>query len=288
MKARLVFCTRFIVLCIWHLVSLMIAALVVGSFISLADPGQPTVDLVPLLAISFLETAVMVWVISRLKLTGIKLLVVTLIIFHGVKVFLMMIELAFFLNIWASPAMITLERVFGLELHGLFMALLFCPMAILVMRKWKANEQNPAAIFPSPNRSLVIRILGVSALYSACYWLAGSYLLIPIAGESFIFTYSHLQVPGWMPLFQAGRGLLWALIVLLLVRHLVLQGARLYLAVGVILAMLGSAQLLAPNPYMLDHLRYAHMFEIAVSMMVFGFLASWILRSQQLFLKKAR
>jgi hypothetical protein len=205
MTAGLVFCTRFIILCIWHLVSLMVAALVVGSFISLADPGQPSVDLAPLLAISFLETAVMVWVISRLKLTGIKLLVATLIIFHGVKVFLMMIELAFFLNIWASPALISLERVFGLELHGLFMALLFCPMAILVMKKWKADEQSPAAIFPLSNRSLVIRILGVSALYSVCYWLAGSHLLIPIAGESFAFTYSHLQVPGWMPFFQAVR-----------------------------------------------------------------------------------
>jgi hypothetical protein len=287
MKAGLIFCTRFIVLCTWHLVSLMIAALVVGSFISLADPGQPSVDLLPLLVVSILETAVMVWVISRLKLTGIKLLVVTLIIFHGVKVFLMMIELAFFLNIWASPAMISLERVFGLELHGLLMALLFCPVAILVMRKWSAKEQSLTAIFPSLNRSLVIRILGVSALYSVCYWLAGSYLLIPIAGGSFTFTYSHLQVPVWMPLFQVGRGLLWALIVLLLVRHLVLQGARLYLAVGVILAVLGSAQLLAPNPYMLDHLRYAHMLEIAVSMMVFGFLASWILQPERLSVRKS-
>jgi hypothetical protein len=38
---------------------------------------------------------------------------------------------------------------------------------------------------------------------------------------------------------------------------------------------------------MLDHLRYAHMFEIAVSMMVFGFLASWILQAEQLPVRKS-
>ena len=107
--------------------------------------------------------------------------------------------------------------------------------------------------------------------------MVGAYLLIPLAGESFGFTYGNLQVPVWMPLFQAARGVLWAVIVLLLVTYLPLKGVRLYFAVGLILAILGSAQLLSPNPYMLDHLRYAHLVEIWVSMMIFGGAAAWIL-----------
>ncbi len=286
MKSGLFFSARFAVLCLWHLASVVIAALAVGSFVSLADQGQPPVGIAPLLVVSALETAAVVWLISRLHLTGFQLLVITLIVFHGAKMFLMMIELAFFLNIWASPAMISLERVVALELHGLLMASLFCPMAIMVMSKWKSSMQNsPSALrslFPEINRKLMMRILGVSILYSACYWLAGSYVLIPLAGESFVFTYGNLQVPTWMPLFQVGRGLLWALIVLLLVRHLRVQGTRLYISVGVVLTILGGAQLLAPNPYMLDHLRYMHIVEIVVSMVVFGFIASWILRAERI------
>lgn len=281
MKSGLVFCVRFAVVCLWHLMSLMIAALVVGSFANLTDPGQVPVGFAPLLAVSVLEVGVVMWLISRSNLAGIKLLLIVLIVFHGAKIFLMMIELAFFLNIWATPPMISLERVLALELHGLLMALLFCPLAILVLKKWKSFERHLLSVFPTFSRDLIVRVMGVSVLYSACYWVAGAVLLIPLAGESFMFTYGHLQVPVWMPLFQVGRGLLWALIVLLLVRHLRLRGMGLYLGVGLTLAILGGAQLLVPNPYMLDHLRYAHMVEIAVSMVVFGFMASWILRSEQ-------
>lgn len=281
MKSGLVVCARFAALSMWHFLSLVIAALVVGSFASLADPGQAPAGFAPLFAVSFLETAVMVWLISRSNLVGIKLLLVALIVFHGVKIFLMMIELAFFLNIWATPPMISLERVLALELHGLLMALLFCPVVILAFKKWKPSGSVQFSVFPGISRELIIRLVGVSVLYSTCYWLAGSLLLIPLAGESFMFTYGHLQVPLWMPLFQVGRGFIWALIVLLLVRHLRLQGVGLYFGSALVLAMLGGVQLLAPNPYMQDHLRYAHMVEITVSMMVFGFLAGWILRSQR-------
>jgi len=279
MKSVLVFCAYFAALCLWHLMSLAIAAGVVGHFISLADAGQAAVDVVPLLSVSILEVAVVVWLICRLKLAGIKLLVATLVVFHGVKIFLMMIELAFFLNIWASPPVISLERVSGLELHGLLMSLLFCPVAILLMKKWRLPGHGPSNIFPIIKRSLMGKIGVISVLYAACYWIAGGFILIPLAGESFLFTYGHLQVPAWMPFFQVGRGLLWAFIVLLLVHNLNVSGLRLYMGVGVVLAVLAGAQLLLPNPYMLGHLRYAHLVELGVSMMFFGVLASWILSS---------
>lgn len=282
MKSSLVFFFRFMVLSAWHFLSLMIAALVVGSFISLADQSQAAVSLVSVFSVSLLETGVMVWMLSRLQLSGIRLLLVVLVIFHGVKTFLMMIELVFFLNIWALPPLISVERVFALELHGLLMACLYCPVAMLVLRKWRASSLFSRPVFPDINRALILKIIGVSGLYSACYWVAGTYLLIPLAGESFGFTYGHLQVPVWMPLFQAARGLIWAVIVLLLVNYLPVRSGKLYIGIGLILATLGSAQLLSPNPYMLDHLRYAHMLEIWVSMMIFGGLAAWILKPRQL------
>jgi hypothetical protein len=259
----------------------MIAALVVGHFINLADQGQAPVGFAPLIAVSLVETSVMVWLLSRLQLSGMRLLLVLLVVFHGAKTFLMMIELVFFLNIWAAPAMISVERVLALELHGLLMACLYCPIAILLLKKWRApGVLSPRC--PSITRKLLLNILTAGFFYSACYWVVGAYLLIPLAGESFGFTYGNLQVPVWMPLFQVARGLVWAVIVLLLVTYLPTKGVKLYLTVGLILAVLGSAQLLSPNPYMLDHLRYAHLVEIWVSMMIFGGVATWILKSKPL------
>jgi hypothetical membrane protein len=138
MKATFVFFFRFIALSAWHFLSLMIAALVVGHFINLADQGQAPVGFAPLIAVSLVETAVMVWLLSRLQLSGMRLLLVLLVVFHGAKTFLMMIELVFFLNIWAAPAMISVERVLAVELHGLLMACLYCPIAILLLKKWRA------------------------------------------------------------------------------------------------------------------------------------------------------
>jgi len=281
MKSGLFFCARFLALCLWHFMSVAIAALVVGNVVSLVDQGQPSAGFASLFAISILETAVVVWMITRSNLSGIRLLVVTLVVFHGVKIFLMMIELAFFLNIWASPPMISLERVLALEVHGLLMACLFCPVAIATFKKRTSPGPIQPTIFPLFHSSLMIKLLNVSVLYAVCYWMTGSFLLIPLAGKSFDFTYGNLQVPSWMPLFQMGRGVLWALVVFLLVRHLRVHGIRLYVGIGVTLAILGGAQLLMPNPYMLDHLRYVHLLEILVSMLIFGGLAGWILRKER-------
>jgi hypothetical protein len=278
MKFTLAFFVRFVALTAWHFLSLTIAALVVGSFISLADQPQAPVNFTALISVGVLETAVIVWMLSRLQLWGVPLLFVSILVFHGVKTFLMMIELVFFLNIWASPPVISVERVLALELLGLLMACLYCPMVILFLKKWRTPNVYPQQNFPTFSRWLLLKIIAVSVLYTACYWMVGIYLLIPLAGESFGFTYGHLHVPMWMPLLQMARGLLWAFIVLLLVTYLPERGARLYLSIGLILAILGSVQLLSPNPYMLDHLRYAHIVEIWVSMMIFGGLAAWILQ----------
>lgn len=281
MKSRLVFFARYLALTFWHFMSLMLSALVIGSFVNMSDPGQAPVGLAPILLVSLLETVALLWLILRMNLTGLKLFWVVLVVFHSTKVFLMMIEAAFFLNIWTTPPMIGLERVFALEVHGLLMALLFCPVAILVLKKWQPLAPVSPDIFPVITRHLVLKLLWVSVIYAACYWLAGAFVLIPLAGDSFQFTYGHLQVPLWMPLFQVGRGVFWAFIVLLLVRHLRLQGGSLYFGVGLLVAVLAGSQLLVPNPYMLDHLRYAHLVEISMSMVIFGALASWMLRAER-------
>lgn len=276
MKSLLAFFMRFIGLSVWHFLSLMIAALIINHFASLADPGVQPPNIAVLFLISLIETAAVVWMVLNLRLSGVRLLLAVIVIFHGVKTALMMIELVFFLHFWAASPLITLERVFALELHGLLMACLYCPIVILVLKRW--GNQQPTNVQGSLALLLSVKILGVSLLYWLCYWVAGAFILIPLAGDSFGFTYGQLQVPQWLWLFQMGRGFLWALIVYLLVLYLKDRGAKLYVQVGLILSALSAAQLLSSSPYMLDGLRYAHIVEIVSSMLVFGILAAWILR----------
>lgn len=64
---------------------------------------------------------------------------------------------------------------------------------------------------------------------------------------------------------------------LLLLRLLRLPRVSGALAVGIALALLnGVAPLLIPNPYLPDAVRWAHLFEIASSNFVFGWIVGWL------------
>lgn len=119
--------------------------------------------------------------------------------------------------------------------------------------------------------------LKIGVLYVPIYFLAVLVLAIPLAGPAFDATYKGLQLPAWVPLFQFGRGLLWAALLWLVIgNHTRERDSRITAAVA--LGLLSSFQLLLPNPYMADQLRSAHLTEILVSMTLFGWLAAQILR----------
>ncbi|WP_293746682.1 hypothetical protein [uncultured Paraglaciecola sp.] len=251
-------------------------------FTTASSANQEELDGLAFASVSVIETLTMMWLLSRINLTGVKLTCVAILFFHGTKVFMMMIEAAFFLNIWTTTPLMSLAEINAMELQGLVMALLYCPVLVWSMGKWGDKKSNAASLaFPQRSAlgnltTLTKRLLVVSVVYATCYILAGMFILIPLAGESFQPTYEHLQVPVWMPLFQVARGVLWGLILLPIVIHFSGTKRQLRISVGLGLAALGSAQLLYPNPHMNEALRYAHIVDITVSMFVFGWIACWI------------
>lgn len=268
-------------LSLWHMVSLMLAAMVINLTIGFENQGEQNVQWLTMLTVSLLETIAMVWLVSFLKLHGLRLVLVAVLVFHSTKVFMMLIEAAFFLNIWTTTPIMSMSEVWTNELLGLLMALIYCPLLVWLMGKWRSeNTAERMQYFSIPKLILVKRLTAVSVVYTICYLLAGALMLMPLAGDAFEPTYATLQVPAWMPLFQIARGLLWGLILLPVVMYFSGSTRHLKMGSGLLLAALGAAQLLYPNPYMVEHLRYAHLLEIVVSMFVFGWIASAILGRQ--------
>ncbi len=270
--------TKLCALSVWHFISIVLAAQLAGMFISVPIAVPQEVDVWVMIMVSLLETGVMMWLASRLSLSGPALLGVLMLIFHGAKTFMMLMEAGLFLNLWSVEPSMNVHELLNAELMGVFVALIFCPVLM-----WGAGRGAPASVVTVRqwSRAALVRRIGVvGVLYALCYLLAGIFILIPLAGDSYDDTYASLSLPWWMPLVQVARGWMWALLILPVVMCFNGSKRDLRIGLGGALSVLGAAQLLYPNPYMLETLRYAHIIEIVVSMGVFGYLAASILRAE--------
>jgi hypothetical protein len=189
--------------------------------------------------------------------------------YWGTKFFQMLIEAAFYLNVWlAEPLMSGSELGFS-AVYGTVTGLLFAPLAVWIANVKPVQTRQPVLLPP------FAPALKVGAVYVPVYFLAGMLIAIPLAGSAFAGTYGTLELPAWLPLFQFARGIVWAGILWLVIgNHVPERDSRVTVAVA--LGIVSSFQLLLPNPYMADQLRAAHLTEVLVSMTLFGWLAAWI------------
>jgi hypothetical protein len=105
------------------------------------------------------------------------------------------------------------------------------------------------------------------------------FVAMPIGGEVFQEYYAGLQLPAWILPFQIVRGLIWASLAFLILTMMECSWREKALAVALVFSILPSSFLLLPNPYMPDQIRIAHFVEILSSNFIFGFIASWLLKS---------
>jgi hypothetical protein len=81
----------------------------------------------------------------------------------------------------------------------------------------------------------------------------------------------------WLAPLQLARGLLWAAIAVPVIRMMRGRWWEAGLAVALSFAVLTSAQLLLPNPFMPRAVRMAHLVETSTSNFLFGWLTVAIL-----------
>jgi hypothetical protein len=261
-----------------------VAASVVGLAGDSQTSGQASSGALPLLAVCFLETAVMTYLILRSSWSGWRLVAAVFFVFYGVTTFMPQIESAVFLT-HLPPGM--LPRLF---LMGALIAAPFSVLAVLILGKRKAEtidtERNSRLVMPASEwawKLVVIALAYVILYFTFGYFVAWRNPAVReyyggIDPGSFVAQMGTvLRDTPWLVPFQILRAMCWVALALPVIRMMKGQWPETALAIGLLFAVVMNAQLLLPNPYMPEPVRMAHLVETASSNLIFGVFVGWLL-----------
>lgn len=262
---------RWLLISILSVVCAGVSGIVADALVGLPN-GEPHSDtMIMVLLVASIEALVLVGLAASIAGSWWRRFLILCVYYHLTKYGLMMVEAAFFLNLWNSSPLISLVDIAGFEVYGLLVSILISSLVVSLI---------PAQVKPLNSRSQKLMfkpLMLMSVTYTACYLFAGALIFIPLAGDTYQSTYGQLTVPMWMPLLQLVRGVVWAYLVWMMVSNISLSPSSKAVMIGLSLAVFAAAQLLVPNAYMVAELRNAHIIELVVSMFVFGWLSARLL-----------
>jgi len=283
MKTAIVLIARVIGLTIL----LFICFAVAGTLVRLPEASQPAeggTSAARLLAVCFLNAAVLTHIILRSRWAGWRLVGTVFLVFYGVTTFMGQIESAVFITRLPPGA---LPRLF---LMGALVAALFAPLAVLILGKRQASTSDtaPNARLDMPASEWAWKLGVIAVVYVILYFTFGyfvawrhpevrAYYNGVDAGSFGAHMALVVRDTPWLIPIQIVRAVLWTAIALPVIR--MMKGERLEtaLAVGLLFAVVMNAQLLLPNPYMPEAVRMAHLAETASSNFLFGAFIGWLL-----------
>jgi hypothetical protein len=271
---------------------------VAAGLVGLADDsqtsGQAGSGALPLLAVCFLETAVLTYLILRSRWTGWRLTAAIFFVFYGVTTFMPQIESAVFLT-RLPPG--TLPRLF---LMGALIAAPFSVLAVLILGKRKAEtvdtQPNPRLVMPASEWAWKLAVIAI--VYVVLYFTFGYFIAWrnPAVREyyggidegGFMGQLGRvLRNTPWLVPFQIARAMVWVALALPVIRMLKGQRTETAFAIGLLFAVVMNAQILLPNPYMPEPVRMAHLVETASSNFIFGLFIGWLLTQRHAFARVA-
>ena len=246
-------------------------------------PVEAGTVLTALLAVSFLNTAVLAYVILRSRWAGWKLILALFFVSYGATTVMPQIETAFFVT-RLPPGM--LPRLF---LSGAIIAALFSPLAVLMLGKGSSDrtDDESSLRLKMPAGEWVGKLSLIVIAYVVIYFTFGYFIAWQSAAVrayyggsdpgSFLAQMSAVvrETPLLLPL-QAVRAILWAAIAVPVIRMMKGLWWEAGLAVALLFAVVNS-QLLLPNPLMPREVRMVHLLETASSNFLFGWLVVLVL-----------
>lgn len=268
---------RIIILALLFMLIMTAASLALG----LGDTGQSveaTAAGKALLGVSFLYSIVLSYPIIRSRWFGWPLILTIAIVLFGIMTLLSQIENIVYLQYLVD--IVPAGMIPKLFLQGAIVAVLFSPIAVLVHGKMKQKN----LYIQRANTRLVMsigqwiwRLALLAIIYVLLYLGFGMLVFQPLAGDAFQQYYVGLEMPSWILLFQALRGLIWVALALPIIR--MMKGAwwEAGLAVSLLYSVLMGGLLLLPNPFMPEVICRAHFIEILISNFVFGWIVVWVL-----------
>jgi hypothetical protein len=219
---------------------------------------------------SFVLAAPLYYPVSRSKLTGLSLFGVVFFAIFGLTTVLTLVEAAFFLNMTTAELATEFVRttLLSVALAGLAVTLYpradFDPPA-------PADRANPPTV-----GSWARRWTGVAFLYVLLYFTAGI-LILPIIRTWYESLGTLEPNPVQLLLLQIARGAFFVACVVPLLRSMTVSRRQASLSMAFMIPLVHAiAGLIPPNPFMPDHVRFAHMIEIGWSNFVLGLVIGFL------------
>lgn len=243
-----------------------------------------------------LQTAVFGFIVLRSRWRGWKLVVTLFLVFYGVTTVMSQMEMLVFLPWSMSSGMLPKLLAAHLLSSGFFSLVTVC-----VLGRFGSAATTPWAVPPTPEgtleevrsnapRRVGLRFGGATLVYVMLYVTFGYFIIWrnPVGrnfygGDSAVA--STFPVAVWhmirheplMLALQAFRGLLFVALALPVLRMWAGRKWEAGLAVALLFGVVFPAQLLVPNPWMPDALRFLHLLETSTSMFLFGWVVWWLI-----------
>jgi len=294
MKAAGVFGLRVFVLTLALIIVFVIATNVAGLNRSpagtqltaqnrAAEAQQAAAMLPPLLVYTFLISLVMAWIIQRSRWRGWKLIAALIFTFYGLMTLTSQIETIVYLRAKMPPGLI--QQLF---LMGAVVAILFVPIAVLIMGKIRRQEESPQLERAFRPAGQWARLAALAVVYVVPYYVFGRYIAwqnpevrLYYSGSAELASFfeqmrSTVVTTPWMLPLQFVRGLLWVLSAYPVARMLKTTRSETACIIATLFGVWSFA-LLIPNPLMPSSVAHSHFWETLWCDLLLGAIVGWVL-----------
>ena len=244
-----------------------------------------------LVSVSLATALVLSYLIIRSPWRGWRLVGAMLLVQFGVETLMSQMETLYF----NSALQLGTAELVGLVAAGALRAVVFAPLAVLILGKMKASRQPKPREAAAPVLGWAQRVATLSVLWVVVYFLFGYFVAWQWEETRLYYTgtatikpfFDHFrdlfirEDPFIVP-FQLLRGVLWAALATLIVRIIGSKRWEASVAVAAMFAVLLALPLgLFPNPYMPPAVARSHFVETVSSMLLYGGIAGWALHSER-------
>jgi len=294
MKAAAVFGLRVFVLTLALIIVFVIATNVAGMNRSpagtqltapnrAAEAQQAAAMLPPLLVYTFLISLVMAWIIQRSRWRGWKLIAALIFTFYGLMTLTSQIETIVYLRAKMPSGLI--QQLF---LMGAVVAILFVPIAVLIMGKIRGQEESPQLERAFRPAGQWARLAALAVVYAVLYYVFGRYVAwqnpevrLYYSGSAELASFfeqmrSTVVTTPWMLPLQFVRGLLWVLSAYPVARMLKTTRSETACTIATLFGVWSFA-LLMPNPLMPSSVARSHFWETLWCDLLLGAIVGWVL-----------
>jgi len=259
-----------------------------------AVPPDPTAAASPIppalapLVVTALDTAVMAWLVLRSRLRGWALAASMTAVLFGVQTLMPQVESWIFQAYSGYAQHLPARMIPRIVMAGLIHACLWIPLAVRILGRWRTDASSSSGPRPTASAALWSGKLAVAAAaYVLVYFLFGYYVAwrSPAVrayyqgtdpGNFWVQMWTVLRDTPWLPAVQLLRGAVWTVLGVIVLRSMDGSLTERAIAVGLLFAVVMSAGLLMPNPYMPYDVRMAHLRETASSDFLFGAFVAWL------------